>query len=162
MTLLTDDGYIIAIDEINQQAYQTLNYSSSEQQTSFVMKHFLYSLPDTPQSKYYVQLSLVSLASLGCQYATYWTYSGRNFNEFPTHWWFNASSFEIKNNMNFDSKMIHSNKSSLDEDYWYASETCGTESGQLFPCQEIYFQKLAKFHFVILKLFVMECKLYKK
>lgn len=36
----TDDGYIIAIDEINQQAYQTLNYSSSEPTNVFCNETF--------------------------------------------------------------------------------------------------------------------------
>lgn len=137
----TDDGYTLAIDEINQQAYQTLNYSSLEQQTSFVMEHFPYSMPDTPQSKYYVQLLLLSPKSLGCQYGTYWKYGEQNFNNFPFHWWINASSFEIKNYMNFYYPMIHSQNPSVDEDYWFTNETCRTESGQNFPCQEIYFQK---------------------
>jgi hypothetical protein len=107
------------------------------------MKHFRYSIPDTPQSKYYVQLLLISpSSSVDCQYATYWTYSGRNFNEFPTHWWINESSFEIKKNyMNFYYKMIHPTNSSTDFDYLYANETCQTESKQTFPSQEIYFQK---------------------
>ncbi|CAF1105022.1 unnamed protein product [Adineta steineri] len=105
------------------------------------MKHFPYAIPDSPQSKYYVQLLLLSPASLGCQYGTYWQYGTRNFNDFPFHWWSNASSFEIKNYINFNFEMIHSKNSSIDEDYWYANERCETGSGEIFPCQEIYFKK---------------------
>lgn len=139
----TDDDYTIAIDEINQQAYQKLYYSSSEQQTSFVMKHFPYTTPDTPESKYYVQLSFSSSSPTpsSCQYVAYWKYTTQYFNQFPVHWWVNESTFEIKNYMDFSYKMIHSQNSSIDEDYWYANEQCRTESAEIFPCQEIFFKK---------------------
>ncbi|CAF4762549.1 unnamed protein product [Rotaria sp. Silwood1] len=42
----------IAIDEINQRAYQKITLSSYASETSFVMKHFPYAIPDSPQSKY--------------------------------------------------------------------------------------------------------------
>ncbi len=37
--------------------------------------------------------------------------------------------------------MIHSNKDTGDEDYWYANETCQIYTSEIFPCQEIYFKK---------------------
>jgi hypothetical protein len=63
---------------------------------SYVEKNFTYSIPDLPESKYYVQLFIDSLSEK-CMYGTYWKYGGNNFNTFPSHWWFNESSFEIKN-----------------------------------------------------------------
>ncbi|CAF1429433.1 unnamed protein product [Adineta ricciae] len=138
----SDGGLIVAIDEINQRAYQTLNYTSTEQHTSFVMQHFPYAVPDSPQSKYYVQLLLRTPPSLGCQYGTYWKYGEQNFNDFPVHWWVTESSFEIKNYINFHFGMIHSkNTSSIDEDYWYSNETCMLEDKEILPCEEIYFKK---------------------
>jgi len=37
--------------------------------------------------------------------------------------------------------MVHSKNASKQEDYWYSSETCQVDSGELYPCQEIYFKK---------------------
>ncbi len=137
-----DDGKTIyAIDEINQRAYKTLNYNSTRQDTSYALQHFPYAVPDTPQSKYYVQILTRSPASLGCMFAAYWQYGVNNFNTFPPHWWYNASVFEIKNYMDFKYGMIHSKESSTDEDYWYANITCQIYTGQVYPCEEIYFKK---------------------
>ncbi|CAF4204298.1 unnamed protein product, partial [Rotaria sp. Silwood2] len=59
---------------------------------------------------------------------------------FPLHWG-NDSSYKIRNYVSFNSEMIHSNNSSEDEDYWYSNATCSTDSGDKYPCQEIYFKK---------------------
>jgi hypothetical protein len=125
---------IITIDEINQQAY-----SFTGRQTSFVMKHFPYAVPDSPQSKYYVQL-LVELPSNWCVYGTYWKYGGNPYNSFPSYW-VNGTSFEVKNYLNFNYQMIHSNDSSIDEDYWYADVTCQVQTVQTYPCEQVYFKK---------------------
>jgi hypothetical protein len=53
-----NDLMIYAIDEINQRAYKKLSYSSTQQDTSYVSQHFPFSNPDSPRSKYYVQLLL--------------------------------------------------------------------------------------------------------
>jgi hypothetical protein len=136
-----DNGQkIYAIDEINQQAFTTLTYGTSGRETSYVMKHFSNAIPNSPESKHYVQL-LIDSPPLGCMYGTYWQYGGNVFNSFPSHWWFNRTSFEIMNYMNFRYEMIHSTDSSLNEDYWYANVTCQTDSGEVYPCEEIYFQK---------------------
>jgi hypothetical protein len=103
------------------------------------MKQFPFAIPDSPQSKYYVQL-LIDSPPLGCMYGTYWKYGGNTFNSFPTHW-LNGSSFEIKNYMNFNNEMIHSSSSSDDEDYWYSNVTCRVYTGETYPCEEIYFKK---------------------
>ncbi|CAF2249276.1 unnamed protein product [Rotaria magnacalcarata] len=129
----------LAIDEINQRAYQKIALSSWASEISYVMEHFPYAIPDSPQSKYYVQL-LVDFPPLNCMYGTYWKYGGNTFNSFPSHWT-NGTSFEIKNYIKFNYEMIHSNDSSLDEDYWYANVTCRTDSGAIHPCEEIYFKK---------------------
>ena len=129
----------IAIDEINQRAYQKVASSSPASITSYVMKHFPYAIPDSPQSKYYVQL-LVEYPPLNCLYGTYWTYGGSIYDSFPSHW-SNGTSFEIKNYMEFYFPMIYSNGSSPDEDYWHSNITCRTDSGQTYPCEEIYFKK---------------------
>ncbi|CAF3696117.1 unnamed protein product, partial [Rotaria sp. Silwood1] len=85
-----DNGQIIiAIDEINQRAYKAINLNSSSREISYVMQHFPYANPDSPQSKYYVQL-LIDSPRLYCMYGTYWKYGGNNFNRFPSHWWFNT------------------------------------------------------------------------
>ncbi|CAF1374231.1 unnamed protein product [Rotaria magnacalcarata] len=135
-----DDGLtIFAIDEINQRAYVTYPFTPSLRQTAFVMQHFPYTVPDSPQSKYYVQLSIVSPMN-SCMFGTYWKYGGNMLNFFPLHW-VNGSSFELKNYMKFNYEMIHSNDSSVDEDYWYSNETCSVDTGDKYPCQEIYFEK---------------------
>jgi hypothetical protein len=135
-----DSETIYAIDEINQQAYQSIPVYPSSTRVSYVMKKFPYAPSDSPQSKYYVQLVLDPSMET-CMYETYWKYGENNFNVFPTHWLLNASSFEIKNYFNFTYKMIHSNDSSQDEDYWYANVKCEIESGDRYPCQEVYFKK---------------------
>jgi hypothetical protein len=137
---LDNDQTIIAIDEINQRAYQSIPFYPSMTQTSYAMKNFPYAPLDTPQSKYYVQLLIESSGS-DCMYQTYWKYGESNFNVFPSHWLLNTSSFQIKNYLNFTYEMIHSNHSSQDEDYWYANVTCEVESGESFPCEEVYFKK---------------------
>jgi hypothetical protein len=123
-----------AIDEINQRAYTSIG-----RQTAFVMKHFPYADPDSPQSKYYVQL-LVEFPPLNCLYGTYWEYGGNIYNSFPSRW-LNGNSFEIKNYMNFYYEMIRSNDSSLNEDYWYSDGKCQTSNGETYPCEEMFFQK---------------------
>jgi hypothetical protein len=130
---------IYAIDEINQRAYKTLAYGSTRRETSYVEKHFPYATSDSPQSKYYVQLSTDS-PPLRCMYGTYWKYGRNNFNSFPFHW-LNGTSFEIKNYLKFNYEMLHSNDSSLDEDHWYSDVTCQLDSRESVPCQEIYFKK---------------------
>ncbi|CAF0960564.1 unnamed protein product [Rotaria sordida] len=131
---------IIAVDEINQRAYNTLGYGSTGRETTYVMKHFPYAIPDSPQSKYYVQL-LIDSPPLGCMYGTYWKYGGNVFNSFPSHWWVNRTSFHVENYIKFKYEMIHSDSSSQGEDYWYANVTCQVDSGATYPCEEIYFQK---------------------
>ncbi|CAF4049898.1 unnamed protein product, partial [Rotaria sordida] len=81
-----DGQTLYAIDEINQRAYTILHYGSTGREMSFAMKHFPYAIPDSPQSKYYVQLIVDSLP-FDCMYGTYWKYGGNQYNSFPSHWW---------------------------------------------------------------------------
>ncbi len=91
-------------DEINQRAYVTYPLTPSLTQVAYVMKHFPFAFPDSPQSKYYVQLSNLSSAH-SCIYGTYWKYGGDIFNFFPSHW-INKKSFEIKNYMNYKYEIL--------------------------------------------------------
>ncbi|CAF1348755.1 unnamed protein product [Rotaria sp. Silwood1] len=75
------------------------------------------------------------------KYGTYWEYGGNNFNSFPPHWWHNRSSFTIDNYIKFKYVMVYSTNFSQDEDYWYANTTCQVDSGENYPCEEIYFRK---------------------
>ena len=134
-----NDVTIFAIDEINQRAYITYKFTPSLTQTAYVMKHIPYAAPDSPQSMYYVQLSSIAPDN-SCMFGTYWKYGGNMLNFFPSHW-LNDKSFEIKNYMNFNYQMIHSNDSFQAEDHWYSNETCSLATGDKYPCQEIYFQK---------------------
>jgi hypothetical protein len=136
-----DNGQsIYAIDEINQRAYTTLKYGASGRTTSFAMQHFPFAIPDSPESKYYVQL-LIDSIPFDCSYGTYWQYGGNIYNAFPSHWWVNRTSFQIKNYLEFKYQMIKSDKFTNDEDYWYANITCEVDGGATYPCEEIYFQK---------------------
>lgn len=140
ITFTPDNGQtIIAIDEPNQQAYKALKYGVNSTETSYLMRHFPYALPDSPQSQYYVQL-LVDSPPLGCMYGTYWKNGGNLFNSFPSHWT-NGSFIEIKNYFQFKYPMIHSDDPSHSEDYWYSNATCQTDDGTSYPCEEIYFEK---------------------
>ncbi|CAF4289827.1 unnamed protein product, partial [Didymodactylos carnosus] len=77
-----DNGQtIFAIDEMNQQPYITYSLSSPVRETAFIMKTFPYSIRDSTQSKYYVQL-LIDSPPLCCMYGTYWKYGGNIFNLF--------------------------------------------------------------------------------
>jgi hypothetical protein len=134
-----DDQTIFAVDEINQQAYRTTSYVSTGRQTSYVLKHFPYAIPDSPESKYYVQMAIDS-PELNCMYNTYWSHSGTSFNSFPSHW-LKGNSFTVDNYLKFRYNIIHSNNSSPDEDYWYSDVTCKMDSGETYPCDEIYFKK---------------------
>ena len=135
-----DNGQtVIAVDELNQRAYNTLVYGSSGRETSYVLQHFPYAIPDSPQSRFYVQL-LIDSPPLGCMYGTYWKYGGNTFNSFPSHW-LNGTSFQIGNYIQFKYEMIHSTDPTQSEDYWYATQTCQVDSGEAYPCEEIYFQK---------------------
>jgi len=133
---------VMAIDQINQRAFQTIFMNPPQRQYSFIMQHFPYAIPGSPESKYYVQLTLTS-PSNGCMYGTYWTYGGNVYNAFPSHWYHNSSSFTVDNYIKFKYNMIHSNSNSMrnDEDYWYSNEECQVDGGQKFPCEEIYFKK---------------------
>ncbi|UJR20283.1 hypothetical protein I4U23_023414 [Adineta vaga] len=135
-----NNSTIYGIDEINQQAFVTYRYGASGQESGFVMKKFPYAIPDSPQSKYYVQL-IVDSTPLGCLYGTYWKYGGNGYNLFPSNW-VNGTSFYVGNYISFKYQMIHStNSSSSDEDYWYADQSCEVDGGETYPCQEIYFKK---------------------
>jgi len=129
----------MAIDEIHQRAYVTYPLTPSLTQVAYVMNHFPFAVPDSPQSKYYVQLSNLSSA-YSCIYRTYWKYGGDISNFFPSHW-VNNKSFEIENYMNYKYEMIHSNDSLPYEDYWYSNTTCQVTTGEIYPCEEIYFKK---------------------
>ena len=131
---------IYAIDELNQQAYRSYVIDSTLTEYSFAMQPFPFAIPDSPESKYYVQLKLDSPSNI-CNYGTYWKYGDYLGSAFPSHWNFNDSSFKIDNFVNFRYEMIHSNNNTGDEDYWYANEICETDTGEKFPCQEIYFKK---------------------
>jgi len=87
-----------------------------------------------------VQLIIDSIP-FGCYYGTYWKYGGNIINLFPPHWWVNRTSFKVDNYLKFIYEMIHSNDSSINEDYWYANVTCQVDSGKNYPCEEIYFEK---------------------
>jgi hypothetical protein len=134
-----DDG-IVAIDEINQRAYQSFSSGIKSSEDSYVLKNFPYATPDSPQSKYYVQLFEEYLPHSQCMYGTYWKYGGSTFNAFPSHW-SNGTSFEIKNYINFKYPMIKSTDSSAFEDYWYSNGKCKTDSEKIYPCEGIYFKK---------------------
>ncbi|UJR34818.1 hypothetical protein I4U23_027599 [Adineta vaga] len=130
-----DDGLTLyAIDEINQRAFGNFTFGVRGRDIVYAMEHLPFAIPGTLQSKYYVQL-VTGAEAYDCMYATYWKYGALNFNRFPEHWLVN-SSFKVNNYMKFSYPMIHSNDSSIDEDYWYANTTCHG-----YPCQEIYFQK---------------------
>jgi hypothetical protein len=129
----------IAIDEINQRAYLTYSVNSLMQNSAYIMQNFPYTVPDTPQSKHYVFLVTTSFINT-CSYETYWKHGTYRLNQFPSHWG-NDSLYKIRNYVNFNSKMIHSNNSSKDEDYWYSNEICFTDIGDKYSCQEIYFKK---------------------
>jgi len=130
---------LFAIDEVNQRAFMSSGSSSSPTTTAYVYQHFPDAPVDEPQSKYYVQLA-TGFYNDSCLYGTYWRYGGNEFNYFPTHW-DNFTSFQIKNFLKIDYKMIHSTNASDVEDYWYADETCVPDVGVPNPCFQIYFKK---------------------
>lgn len=132
---------IIAIDVINQRAYLQVNRTSEESGIAYVMKHMPYTKPDSPQANHYVQLLLREADDYNlCSYSTYWKYSLNMSGLFPLHW-SNSSAYEIKNYINFKYPMIYSKKASKQEDYWHSNESCRVHSGEVYPCQEIYFKK---------------------
>ena len=140
ITFSPDSGQtIIAIDEPNQQAYKALTYGAKSTEMSYLMQHFPYALPDSPQAQYYVEL-LIDPPPLSCMYGTYWKNGGNLFNSFPSHW-VNGTFIEIKNYLQFKYPMIHSDDPSSREDYWYSNVTCQTDDGTSYPCEEIYFEK---------------------
>ncbi|UJR34270.1 hypothetical protein I4U23_021674 [Adineta vaga] len=134
---------LVVVDEINQRAFQKWDHNSSTDISAYAMKHIPYAFPDSPQSKYYVQLYIYTPPPPpGCWYATY-TIDGHGnpFNTFPDHWVTALDSFEIRNYVDFKYEMIHSNQSKENEDYWYSNKTCELSNGKIVPCQEIYFEK---------------------
>lgn len=137
---LNTDDILVAVDEINQRAYTTFPITPSLTTIAYVLKHFPYAPADSPQSKYYVQLLNLSSSDSSCVFGTYWKYGGDVSNSFPVHW-ANGSSYKIKNYMNYNYEMIHSNSSIPNEDYWYSIENCQLNTNEMYPCQEIYFKK---------------------
>lgn len=134
------NGAFFAIDEINQQALVVFHMQQPLIRYNYVMKHFPYAIPDSPQSKVYVQLSYIFPIN-ACFYGTYWQYGGNTFNIFPSHWLKNETSFEIQNYVQFNSTMIHSKDAPTGEDYWYSTDVCHLNNGSQYPCEQIYFQK---------------------
>ena len=104
------------------------------------MQKFPYAIPDSPESKHYVQLHLYSAGDT-CEYITYWQYGDNRLVSFPDHWYYNSTSFHIGNYIHFNYKMLHSENANSDVDYWYANEQCQVYSGQNYPCEEIFFKK---------------------
>ncbi len=143
-SLYNDDQMIMAVDQVNQRAF--VKYHDSQRNIdAYLMKHFPYAIPGTPQSKYYVMLINDNLR-LDCMYRTYYE-NGTKYalDFFPSHW-FNGSSYYIKNYMNFYHSMIKSTDPSLHQDCWYSNETCKTSIGQdTYPCEEIYYKKNTNF-----------------
>ncbi|CAF2542996.1 unnamed protein product [Rotaria sp. Silwood2] len=135
-----DDKTLVAVNEINQQAYQMYTINSLQAQYAFAIKQFPYTIPDSPESKYYVQL-ISYFPSNSCMYGAYLKHDGFSFNSFPLHWNSNSTTFKIENYIKFNYKMIHSENNSTTEDYWYADQLCEVYSGENFPCEEIYFIK---------------------
>ena len=129
------DGQILyAIDEINQRAAM---FDPAER--GFVFKHIPYAIPDSPQSKYYTQLT-TNRQHFSCIYETYWEHGASSYSLFPSHWQ-NGTTYEIKSYIKFSNQMIYSTNSSDTEDYWYANATCQTTDQHTYPCEEIYFKK---------------------
>ncbi|CAF1246722.1 unnamed protein product [Adineta ricciae] len=148
VTFLARENYdgkknLFAIDEINQRAYQSWGKKSFDERRAYAMKDMPYMFPDPSQSKYYVQLTYFTPPPPpGCHYGIYALDGlGFSFNVFPDHWQKHLDSFEILNYVHFTSKMIHSNQSKENEDYWYSDEKCRLSSGEMVPCQEIYFRR---------------------
>ncbi|CAF1309250.1 unnamed protein product [Rotaria sp. Silwood1] len=142
-SILNNNGgeTIMAIDDVNQKAYQTYTPRGSEQRYNFVMQHFPYTIPNSPESKHYVELT-TSNTSNSCYYGTYWKYGVGTYTSFPSHWYYNMTTFKIGNYIKFEYPMIHSsNHTQENEDYWYANEMCDVDPDQQHPCEEIYFIK---------------------
>lgn len=135
-----DNKTVIAIDEVNQRAYLKMNITSDDTDIAYVMQHIPYAKSGSPQAKHYVQLILSHGKTDICSYLTYWEYTYNPYGLFPQHWG-NDSSYHIKNYVNFSYPMIHSINASVNEDYWYSNKTCQVDSGEVYPCQEIYFKK---------------------
>ncbi|UJR12279.1 hypothetical protein I4U23_016456 [Adineta vaga] len=132
---------LIVIDEVYQRAYLKLNVSGDDTDIAYVMRHIPYSKSGSAQTKHYVQLILnENSRNNGCSYLTYWEYSSNRYGLFPFHWG-NDSSYRIKNYLNFNYPMIHLMNASANEDYWYSNKTCRVDTGEVYRCQEIYFQK---------------------
>ncbi|CAF4310937.1 unnamed protein product [Rotaria magnacalcarata] len=136
-----DQQTTMAIDVANQEAYQTSQIQGLLGEYAFVMKHFPYTFPDSPESKHYVELSVRNISD-SCYYRKFWKYGTGSFNSFPDHWYYNITTFIIGNYIKFNYNMIHSsNPTNEAEDFWYADKQYSLESGQQFPCEEIYFIK---------------------
>lgn len=133
------DHYLFAVDEVNQRAYKWHVIDTHDQLHAYLMQHFPYATPDSPESKNYVQLNLYD--PVYCVYTAMWKYGSGMHDSFPEHWYFNSSSLKIGNYMQFSSKMVHAKNSSEDEDYWYSEEKCSLQTGETYPCEEIFFKK---------------------
>ncbi|CAF1484041.1 unnamed protein product [Rotaria sp. Silwood1] len=130
---------LFAIDEINQRAYYWHYIDSGDQLYAYVMQHFPYAIPDSPESKYYVQLDVYE--PIYCEYTAIWKHGSGMHDSFPEHWYYGGTSYNITNYIQFGSNMIHSNDSSNNEDHWYSENTCSLDSEEIYPCEEIFFKK---------------------
>lgn len=131
---------IYAIDAVNQRAYKSSLSMHATNQTSVVMSKFPNTPSDTPQASHYVELTSHTSPD-SCSYLTYWSYSVGSTTEFPSHWNNGGISYEIKNYIEFQHEMIKSTNESDTEDYWYSSERCQVDGGEIYPCEEIFFKK---------------------
>ena len=131
-------NYTYAIDEINQRAYYTQTVDFPDQLHVYAMKHIPYTTPDSPQSKYYVMLEVYQKEF--CQYTTAWQYGGVTEEYLPSHW-FDEGKLQIGNYVMYAYEMIHSHTNASNEDYWYSSVNCTLDSGDPWPCEEMFFKK---------------------
>ena len=129
---------LLAIDEVNQRAFISFN-NAMDLDNAYVFKHIPFAPSDSPQNKYYTQL-LVDRSKPDCSYESFWEYGTMQYSAFPAHWG-NATTFHVGTFLQFEYEMIHSTNSSDTEDYWYANKACEVSTGQIYPCEEIYFKK---------------------
>jgi hypothetical protein len=139
VTQFSNTNITYAIDEVNQRAFLSQGTNMPGQLHSYVMEHIPYATPDSPQSKYYVLLE--NYQKSYCQYSTVWQYGSADAGLFFPDDWYRGTQYEISNYISFRSEMILSNDSAPNEDYWRSVTDCTLDSGDVAPCEEIFFEK---------------------
>jgi hypothetical protein len=141
---------LYAIDVKNQRAFALTTFDKHRTSYSWLQKKFPYATPGSPQADHYVEMNLYNTGGdVSCYYTTYWQYAQNPDFTFPSHWVTKSSSgYNVKIGNYLSDAEVSSLVRGPDvrfgdivTNYWRTENTCDTDDGKVYPCNESFFIK---------------------